>query len=206
MGTYHITGEKELTYIHIPRTGMGIKRITSHWFQPNFNTYYTEDWMLNHPSLRMVREKIPTGKTFSVIRNPWMRLWKFYRKIAREGYWLDWNNSTDLKPFNEWLVDYANPTWDFTFPRWFDRWTQMYEFIEYRDLNGKFYTVDFLLRAESLEQDFVEIQDYLGCHVPLPDLSMHIENTDYRQYYNDKGIEAVYKVHERDIIKYNYTF
>lgn len=208
MGTYHIPGEHELSYIHVPRTGLGIKKITKEWFKPNFKTYYVDPWMINHPSLRMVREKIPTGKTFSVIRNPWMRVWSLYRKILREGYWLDWNGvaNNELKPFNEWLEDYADPTWNFQFPRWFDRWTQMSEFVEYRDLDGKLYTVDFLLRAETLEQDFEQVRDYLNCYIPLPDTSMHQETTDYRQHYTDKGAECVYKVYARDIVKYNYSF
>lgn len=208
MGTFHIRGEQELSYIHIPRTGLGIKKIVTDWIEPNFNGYYTKDWMINHPNLRMVKEHIPGGKTFSVIRNPWMRVWSFYRKITREGYWLDWNGiqQTNIKPFNEWLEDYADPNWNFHFPRWFDRWTQMSEFVEYRDLNGKLYTVDFLLRAESLEKDFVQIMDYMKCFKPLPDLSMHKETDEYRKYYTDKGAECVYKVYARDIIKYNYSF
>lgn len=208
MGTYHIPGERELSYIHVPRTGLAIKKITKEWFRPNFKSFYVDDWMINHPNLRMVREKIPTGKTFSVIRNPWMRVWSFYRKISKEGYWLDWNGvaGSKLKPFNEWVADYADPAWDFRFPRWFDRWTQMSEFVEYRDLNGKLHTVDFLLRAETLEEDFEQIRDYLNCYIPLPDISMHQETTDYRQYYTDKGAECVYKIYGRDIEKYKYSF
>ena len=208
MGTYHIPSEHELSYIHVPRTGLGIKKITKEWFKPNFETYYIDPWMINHPSLKMVRDHIPTGKTFSVIRNPWMRVWSLYRKILKEGYWLDWNGVQrgDLKPFNAWVEDYADPAWDFQFPRWFDRWTQMSEFVEYRDLDGNLYTVDFLLRAESLEKDFEQIQDYLKFYKPLPDISMHQETKDYRQHYTEKGAECVYKIYARDIIKYNYEF
>jgi hypothetical protein len=208
MGSFHIPQEPELSYIHVPRTGLGMKKIIQEWFKPNFKTFYINSWMINHPSLRMVREHIPTGKTFSVIRNPWMRVWSLYRKIAKEGYWLDWNGvaGNKLKPFNEWLEDYADPAWNFHFPRWFDRWTQMSEFVEYRDLDGKSYTVDFLLRAETLEKDFKEVRDYLNCYVPLPDISMHQETIDYRQHYTDKGAECVYKVYGRDIVKYNYSF
>ena len=102
--------------------------------------------------------------------------------------------------------DYADPAWDFQFPRWFDRWTQMSEFVEYRDLDGKLYTVDFLLRAESLEKDFEQVRDYLKFYEPLPDISMHQETTDYRQHYTDNGAECVYKIYARDIIKYKYSF
>lgn len=208
MGSFHLPGKQELAYIHVPRTGLGMKKIISDWIQPNFDKFYTEDWMLNHPNLRMVKEKIPTGKTFALVRNPWMRVWSLYRKISKEGYWLDWNGATEnkLKPFNEWLEDYADPKWSFEFPRWFSRWTQMSEFIEYKDLDGNYYAVDFLLKTESLETDFIQIKDYLNCNLPLPDISMHKETKDYRKHYTDAGAECVYKVHERDIIKYGYEF
>lgn len=207
MGTFYIR-EPELAYVHVPRTGMAMKKIIVETLRPNYDPVFDVDWMINHPNLRMVHEHYPSAKTFSVIRNPWMRVWSLYRKISREGYWLDWNGvaSGKLKPFNEWLEDYADPAWDFEFPRWFSRWTQMSEFVEYKDLNGKLYTVDFLLRAETLEQDFEQVRDYLKFTGPLPDISMHNETTEYRQHYTDKGAECVYKVHFRDIVKYNYSF
>jgi hypothetical protein len=208
MGSFHIPGQKELSYIHVPRTGLGVKKIIKEWFRPNFENFYIDPWMTNHPNLRMLRERIPTGKTFALVRNPWMRVYSLYRKIAREGYWLDWNmmQPTDLKPFNEWLEDYANPAWEFKWPRWFDRWTLMSEFIEYKDLDGNYFTVDFLLRSETLEKDFEQVRDYLNCNILLPDLSMHEETDDYRKHYTDKGAEYVYKVYARDIIKYGYKF
>jgi hypothetical protein len=82
----------------------------------------------------------------------------------------------------------------------------MSEFIEYKDLDGKKYEVDFLLRAENLENDFEQIFDYLNCKKPLPDTSIYQNHTQYRKHYTDKGAECVYKVYERDIIKYNYEF
>lgn len=208
MGSFYISGNCEISYVHIPRTGLGMKKIIADYIKPSFTNFTEEEWMLNHPSLKMVKDKIPSGKTFSVIRNPWMRVWSLYRKIQTEGYWLDWNGLEKevLKPFNEWLEDYCDPKYDFEFPRWFSRWTQMSEFVEYKDLNGKLYTVDFLLKSESLEQDFEQVRDYLQLTTPLPDISMHKETKEYRQYYTDKGAECVYKIYARDIIKYGYEF
>lgn len=208
MGSFHIPGEQELSYIHVPRTGLAVKKVITEWFRPNFDSFYIDPWMTNHPNLRMLRGHIPAGKTFALVRNPWMRVYSLYRKIAREGYWLDWNmmKPSELKPFNEWLEDYSDPAWEFKWPRWFDRWTLMSEFIEYKDLDGNYFTVDFLLRSETFEKDFEQIRDYLNCNIPLPDLSMHKETDDYRNHYTDKGAECVYKVYARDIIKYGYKF
>jgi hypothetical protein len=201
MASFNVSQPVNLTYIHVPRTGMAIKTLTFEWIQKYNSTYRVDDWMIDHPNLQMVKEHIPNGKVFTVIRNPWMRVWSLYRKISTEGYWLDWNRMKprDLKPFNEWLEDYADPNWEFKFPRWFDRWTNMIDFIEYKDQ-----TVDYILRAENLVEDFQVIQDLLQCKEPLPDVSMYTD--EYREHYTDKGAECVYKVYERDIKRFAYEF
>ena len=207
MGTFYID-KPALAYVHVPRTGLAMKKIIAETLVLNYNVVSHVDWMINHPNLRMVNEHYPNAKTFSVIRNPWMRVWSLYRKISREGYWLDWNGleGSKLKSFNEWLEDYCDPLYEFEFPRWFSRWTQMSEFVEYKDLNGKLYTVDFLLKAETLEKDFEPLREYLNFKGPLPDISMHKETTEYRKEYTDRGAELIAKLHARDIAKYKYDF
>ena len=110
MGTFYIA-DPELSYVHVPRTGMAMKKIIAEWLKPNFLVNDTDDWMIDHPNLEMVRKQIPSGKTMSVVRNPWQRVYSLYRKVRTEGYWLDWNGKTllDLKPINEWVADYCNP-------------------------------------------------------------------------------------------------
>jgi hypothetical protein len=203
MGTWHIKQPIELSYIHCPRTGLGMKAITREWLHPQFTVEENTEWMIDHPSLKMVRERIPNGKTMTVVRNPWKRVWSLYNKISSEGYWLDWNNQSvmDIKPFNEWLIDYANPEVVFEWPRWFTRFTNMVEFINYEDR-----WVDFILLAETLEKDFKQVQDYLNCYTPLPELSMYKETNDYKRDYTSAGIEAVYTVYKQDIDKFNYSF
>jgi hypothetical protein len=207
MGTFHIQSPKELSYIHCPRTGLAMKHIISDWLKPNFRVNDTDSWMIDHPNLQMVREHIPTGKTMTVVRNPWMRVWSLYRKISKEGYWLDWNDQKliDLKPFDDWLEDYANPNIPFIWPRWFNRFTNMIDFLNYSDNHGDVQWVDFILKAENLETDFKQVQDYLECKNPLPDIS-HFDNSAYKKHYSSKGIEYVYKVYKRDIDFFNYQF
>jgi hypothetical protein len=157
--------------------------------------------MINHPSLQMVRKQIPTGKTLSVVRNPWQRVYSFYRKISTEGYWLDWNGITlpELKPINEWVLDYCNPEVPFEFPRWFNKATNQIDFINY---NGNW--VDFIIKAEELETGFKPVQEYLECAVPLPDISGY-DHWEFKRYFNDASIQAIKKVHERDVDFFKYT-
>lgn len=199
MGTFYIP-KPELSYVHVPRTGMAMKKIIREWLQPNFEVTNSKPWMIDHPNLQMVREHLPTGKTMTVIRNPWQRVYSLYRKVSTEGYWLDWNGQTllDLKPINEWVADYCNPEVPFTFPRWFTRFTNQVDFINY-DNNW----VDFICKAENLEQDFKQIKDYLNCDIPLPDISGYDHN-EYKLYFNDDSIKSIAKLHVRDIDYFDY--
>ena len=198
MGTFYIPNP-ELAYIHVPRTGMAMKKIISDWLKPNFVVIDDEEWMINHPNLEMVRRHYSTAKAISVVRNPWQRIWSFYRKISAEGYWLDWNGKTlmDLKPLEPWLEDYANPDIVFDFPRWFNRFTNQIDF-----LNGG---VDFILKAECLETEFKVVQDYLCCLTPLPDISGY-DHYEYRKYFSTRCKDIVSKIFERDIDEFGYKF
>jgi hypothetical protein len=200
MGTFYIS-KPELTYVHVPRTGMAMKKIISDWLKPNFDVDDKTSWMINHPSLQMVREHISTGKTMSVVRNPWQRVYSFYRKISTEGYWLDWNGMTllELKPINEWVLDYCNPDIPFEFPRWFNKTTNQIDFINY---NGNW--VDFIIKAEELETGFEPVQEYLECAAPLPDISGY-DHWEFKKYFNNASIQAIKKVHEQDVDFFKYT-
>lgn len=200
MGTFYISSP-ELSYVHVPRTGMAMKKIIRDWLKPNFDLNDQDSWMIDHPNLQMVRERIPTGRTLTVVRNPWQRIFSFYRKISDEGYWLDWNNQTllDLKSINEWVKDYCNPDVEFTFPRWFNRFTNQVDFINY---DGHW--VDYILKAETLADDFKPIQDYLGCDKPLPDISGY-DHYEFLHHFNSESIQLLAKVFERDIDLFEYT-
>jgi len=182
---------------------MGMKYIIKDYLKKHFSVNDTDKWMIDHPNLQMVREHYKTGKTVSVVRNPWQRIWSFYKKIRDEGYWLDWNGleNIEIKPFNDWVVDYCNPEVVFTFPRWFNRFTNMVEFVTDGDD-----TVDFILKSENLENDFKIVQEYLEITEPLPDISYTFNHYEYRKYFNDYSKELIRKLHERDCDVFYYTY
>jgi hypothetical protein len=156
--------------------------------------------MIDHPHLGMVKDYYSNAKTMSVVRNPWQRIFSLYRKVSTEGYWLDWNGKTllDLKPINEWVADYCNPEVPFEFPRWFNRFTNQLDFVHVNDER-----VDFICRAENLEQDFKKVKEYLKCNIPLPDLSGY-DHYEYKKYFNDQSINLIAKIHSRDIAYFKY--
>jgi hypothetical protein len=200
MGTFYID-TPELAYVHVPRTGMAMKKVISHWIKPNFNVIDTNNWMVDHPHLGMVREYYPYAKTLSVVRNPWQRVFSLYRKVSTEGYWLDWNGQTvlDLKPINKWVADYCNPEVPFEFPRWFNRFTNQVDFINVNDE-----WVDYICKAENLKQDLVPVQEYLGCALLLPDITGY-DHWEFKKHFDSASIAAIKKVHARDVDFFKYT-
>ena len=200
MGTFYID-KPELAYVHVPRTGMAMKKVIADWLHPNFNVLSHVDWMVDHPHLGTVREHYPNAKTISVVRNPWQRVFSLYRKVRDEGYWLDWNGKTvlELKPINEWVADYCNPDIPFEFPRWFNRFTNQVDFI---NVNNEW--VDYICKAETLEEDLKPVQEYLGCELALPDISGY-DHWEFKEHFNSASIAAIKKVHARDVDLFNYT-
>jgi len=179
---------------------MAMKKIIAEWLKPNFNVNDTDEWMIDHPHLGMIKDCYPYAKTMSVVRNPWQRIFSLYRKVSTEGYWLDWNNQKllDLKPINEWVEDYCNPSVAFDFPRWFTRFTNQIDFVHVNDEN-----VDFVCKAEQLKQDFKKVKEYLNCNILLPELSGY-DHYEYKKYFNDRSINLISKIHARDIDYFNY--
>lgn len=200
MGTFYVKHPK-LAYVHVPRTGMAMKKIIAEWLKPNFVVNDTDEWMINHPHLGTVKDYYPDAKTMSVVRNPWQRVYSLYRKVSTEGYWLDWNGKTllDLKPINEWVADYCNPNIPFEFPRWFNKSTNQIDFLNFDDK-----WVDFIIKAEELETGLTPVQEYLKCTTPLPDLSGY-DHWEFKKYLNDASIRSIAKVHERDIDFFKYS-
>lgn len=200
MGTFYIANPK-LAYVHVPRTGMAMKKIIAEWLKPNFSVDDTARWMIDHPHIGTVQEYYPDAKTMSVVRNPWQRIFSFYRKINTEGYWLDWNGKTllDLKPINQWVEDYCNPEIPFEFPRWFNRFTNQIDFIEVKDSK-----VDFVCKAEYIDNDFKKIKEYLNCDIPLPNLTEY-NHWEFKHYLNSRSINLISKIHQRDIDYFKYS-
>lgn len=200
MGTFYIN-RPELAYVHVPRTGMAMKKIISDWLKPNFLVNDTDPWMIDHPHLGIVKEYYPNAKTMSVVRNPWQRVFSLYRKIRDEGYWLDWNGKTllDLKPINEWVEDYCDPEIPFEFPRWFNRFTNQLDFVH---INNKW--VDYICRAENLEYDFKKVKEYLNCDIPLPDVSNY-DHWEFKKHFSDQSIKLIAKLHKTDCEHFQYS-
>jgi hypothetical protein len=194
----YITGEKNITYLHIPKTA-GTSLLD--WLISNRGNSEYVSWD-THPKLSTVlKDKIP-NTTFTVVRNPWDRMVSMYfymKNIAiNEGSkWLALNNITqeNFPSFDDWLYR----TEDSLIPSdyWFKGSTPQLEWID-----GP---VDIVIRYENLAEDFVKIQEAFNCNIPLPHLYSSGRG-NYADYYNDNTRKFIEKICQADIDNWKYSF
>jgi hypothetical protein len=196
MTTINLTGDIPLTFIHIPKTG---GTSVEAWFfenefilqkkYSNFNMEYITD----HPSLPMIQEKANVVKSFSIVRNPWARVVSGYFYSCAFPRFFIHNGLKELPTWDEY-IDRIDSWQHFD---WYELTTNQYEWIP----DG----VDILLRTETLNADFKQIQDMYGIDKALRNINTTV-HSDYKDYYNDASKSKIARIFEQDIDLFKYTF
>lgn len=191
----YITGEHNLTFLHIPKTA-GTSILD--WLRTNKGNSNIVEWE-THPK----HSELPQGNTsFTIVRNPWDRMVSAYHYLKKislpEGSsWLKLNDITEdnFPTFEVWiknLHNYKNPD-----AYWFRPETPQVEWLDK--------PIDIILRYENLTEDFKQIQLCFNCNIELP----HHYKTDhlnYRKYYNDNTKSIVEQFNKSDIATWKYQY
>lgn len=179
----------ELTFVHIPKNG-GSSVVS--WLRENI---HPSDMIRGHLSLPMLKQHWDIRRTFAIVRNPWARVVSSYFYLKQYKFYWEYNNITDDSEFPTW-DDYVSNL-DFKLTDWNTLKTNQYEWMG----DG----VDYILKCESLTDDFKVIQEILNCHAPLPYINTS-EHDDYRTYFNSIQKETIRKTFEKDIDLFKYSF
>lgn len=140
---------------------------------------------------------------FSVVRNPWDRLYSYYhykkRNFFRDHPELDSSNPNLFPNFEGWVEEYIVKR-DITHNNFRPQYTWIYDKKDNLQ-------VDFLGRFENLHKDFDTIKKIIG----MPDIQLEHHNKterpkDYRLGYNKRMKEVVETFYKKDIELFNYTF
>jgi len=201
----HLEGEIDITFLHIPKTGGSS---VLNWLH-NRNRPIQEYGHLDpHPEMSKLLENYRVIFSFACVRNPWERLVSFYghlirdrEKLRRQEFLyntnliaLNSNNGYFLKDFTfqDMVLDGHNLT----------NWNKSLLTPQTHWLDAP---VDYVMRYETLQNDFRVIQSIFDDYSPLPFINTS-QHQDYRSYYTDATRKIVAKAAESDIDTWHYTF
>ena len=138
-----------------------------------------------------------TPVTCAVVRNPWDRVvsaWAYEKKNPLKMF-RRFERTPPPPSFDEFVRNLSS--YSLVDRVWFTWATPQKEWIP----NG----VTYLLRFETLEEDFKQIQTAFGCSAPLKRVNTS-DHTDYRSYYTPETQAIVAELFKEDIELFAYTF
>jgi chondroitin 4-sulfotransferase 11 len=196
----YISGEKNITFLHIPKTaGTSI----TCWLAENAGNSLISEFE-GRPAFSKILKNNKRNFSFTVVRNPWDRVvsvYHFLKNIILEDY-----KDSEWAAVNQYTKE--------TFPV-FDTWVKSLEDLKYSpDMLFTIYTqqvnwidapVDKILRFETLSEEFNCIQSEYSCTVQLPSLFVS-GHTAYTDYYTDETKKIVANIYMQDIDELKYTF
>lgn len=189
----------DTVFIHIPKTG-GTSVLR--WIEENF--HYEKRGTKHSGIDKWKNTHGPVENYFTCVRNPYARIlsWFHYQgKKSKER--LDKNKARHYDQelfeiyqtgFNNWLRN-GNPNvlLNGTIKR------QQVDYYNSRVL--------FVLKTETLKEDFKKVQSYFHCYSPLDYVNKSKSSLlDYRNEYNSESKKIVSKLYEKDLDILKYTF
>lgn len=157
----------------------------------------TEFW-----KLEQVDDIYPGIKTISIVVNPWARMRYAYTQLCKMK---EISNDSYLKllkldSFEEFII--SLPTMQPTDKFWFTLATPMCRWFDYVQ-DGELKTVNYILKDNTIAEDFQTLQDYFCTKTPL-DLPKKLPS--YKKFYNKQTKNIVAAVFKEDIDRFNYKF
>lgn len=188
--------EKRCIFVHIPKAaGLSISASLFGGRSTHFSAYEYK--------LLFGTDFFDKSFKFTIVRNPWDRLYSAYEFLKRKGIshrdqnWAD-RHLKEFYNFNDFVIGWVNKKNIYKYVHFIPQ----FEFI--CDENGRI-LIDFIGRIETIKHDFASICKRLNIRAFCLHLNK-VEKATYKQVYTRKTIDIVAKVYKRDIKLFGYTF
>lgn len=124
---------------------------------------------------------------FSIVRNPWAASFSFYKyRKKRDNF---------PHSFNEWVACVNNKV--------FSKFLSPLNYLQ----EGNHIPLDYIGRFENLKHEWNIICDQLKIKAKkLPHINKTLNKSNYRDHYNKKSIDIVYKNMKKDINYFKYEY
>ena len=193
----HSFHESKTIFIHIPKTA-GISLVKS---------IFGDVTLEGHRSVSFYKQvfgnRYSDFFTFTIVRNPWDRLYSAYKFLEKGGINIHDKNAFDIhlaiyKDFEDFVLNGLNEKiiWEIM------HFIPQYEFV--CDKNGKI-IVDYVGKFDSLNKSLDEINDILKSDFKLEHHNK-TQKKDYKDIYTTAMIEKVHQIYQKDIDIFEYSF
>ena len=193
----HSFYESKTIFIHIPKTA-GISLVRS---------IFGDVTLEGHRSVSFYKQvfgnRYSDFFTFTIVRNPWDRLYSAYKFLEKGGINIHDKNAFEThlstyKDFEDFVLKGLNEKiiWEIM------HFIPQYEFV--CDKNGKI-IVDYVGKFENMNKSLDEINDILKLDFELEHHNK-TDKKDYKDIYTTEMIEKVHQIYQKDIDIFEYSF
>lgn len=202
----YLNDDSFFTYVAIPGQ-YGLIAVLD-WFIHNgtakFRLIQDEEADTDFLNLKERLELYPGTKTFAIVTNPWARakISYDYLVFCKENHiknnFLKYFNTNSFESF---VLDWPEVNYS---ESWFNLTTPQKDWIEFTDENNVEHRVDYLLRAEHLENDFLKLKEYF--HQESVGFEYIETYPDYRPLYTDQMKNKIGELFKEDIDYFKFDF
>ena len=191
---------KKSIFIHIPKAaGVSVKRsIFGENFQAGHHFLYKYELIFS-------KKDFNNYFKFTIVRNPWDRLFSAYNFLSKGGLtdedhnWFQ-DNLSKYKDFDDFVKKWVNRKNIY-------RYTHFIPQYHYIRSSKRKIGVDFIGKLENIESDFIYISNKLNLgEINLKYINKTEGKANYKKYYNEQTIQIVRQVYKQDIELFNYEF
>lgn len=188
--------------LNVPASGVNRDAIIQ-WFSrvsvARFRFILDPELLEDNADLKTVIDIYPGVKTIAIVSNPWARVryaWKCITELKEITPNNDLAQLFTEKTFEEFVKVLPNHASNILLQ-------PQINFIRYTDDTGVEHTVDYILRQETLNEDFSVIRDYFLDSNPLSDIESFPE---YKNDYTEETKLIVANLFSKDIEEFRYEF